>query len=393
MTRSLSHVLPPAGWVILAMALTLTTVGLAAIYTGEADAATLPAKTLRQAGLMVAGLAGLVLVQIVGYQRMKQWAYPLYAIVLVLLALLIVARYLPLDPFIRARRHAYRWIILGPMSIQVSDPAKLAYILTLAAYLRFRTSYRRFLGLMTPFALTLIPVALILKEPDLGTSMLLPPTLLVMLFAAGAKMKHLLLVIALGVAAVPTFYFSPLMTPYQRERIQVVFRQNDTNRRWRMETGYQLNQSKIALGSGQVTGRGFREGAFFRYNLLPEEHNDLIFAVIGHQGGLVGCAAVLLCYFIMVAAGLHIALTITDPFGRLVAVGVCGMLFAQAAINVGMTIGLMPTTGMSLPFVSAGGSGLVTSYLAIGLLISVGRRRPLDVAPRPFEFDGDVDEA
>ncbi|MFQ5430783.1 MAG: FtsW/RodA/SpoVE family cell cycle protein, partial [Phycisphaerae bacterium] len=159
---------------------------------------------------------------------------------------------------------------------------------------------------------------------------------------------------------------------------------------WRLNEGYQLNQSKIALGSGGTFGRGFTEGAFFRHALLPEEHNDFIFAVIGHQWGFVGCMAVLTCYLIVIAAGLTIASMTSDPLGRLLAVGVCALISAQTIINTGMTIGLMPITGMSLPFISMGGSGLITNYLAIGLLVSIARRRPVDFAPKPFEFEDDA---
>lgn len=387
MFRAVYRSLPPLGWPVLAGSLALSALGLAAIYAAEADAESVPVKTLRQAAFLGVGIVGLAVVQVVGYQRLRGWAYSFYAVTLLLLTLLIVSRYVPLEPFVPRRRSAYRWIVLGPLSIQVSDMAKIVYILTLAAYLRFRTSYRRFTGLLPPFILTLVPVALILKEPDLGTSLLFPPILMILLFAAGAKIRHLVVILLLGAAAVPAFYFSPLMNKYQRQRFEVLFRQNDDDVHWQMGPGYQLNQSKIALGSGQFAGRGLREGAFFRYQLLPEEHNDFIFAVIGHQTGFAGCAAVLLCVITIVVSGLTIASVSTDPFGRLVAIGVCALIFVQTVINIGMTIGLTPITGMSLPFVSSGGSGLVTNYLAIGLLISVGRRRTLDIAPRPFEFD------
>ncbi len=279
--------------------------------------------------------------------------------------------------------------MLGPVSIQVSEFTKIAYILALAAYLRFRTNYRSLPGLLGPFILTLVPVGLILKEPDLGTSLLFLPTLFVLLFVAGAKLRHLALILVLGLAAIPAFYFSPLMNPYQRSRIQALFKQSEEDERWRLNAGYQLNQSKIALGSGRFAGQGFREGAFFKHDLLPEEHNDFIFAVIGHQWGFLGSAMVLTCYTLIIAAGLTIASITKDARGRLVAVGICAMIFTQALINIGMTVGLMPITGMSLPFASMGGSGLISNYVAIGLLADVARREPADIGPRPFEFDED----
>jgi len=378
--------MPPLGWVMLIAALVLTGFGLLGVYAGEAGMDAPPAQTLRQTAFLTVGLVGFCLVQIMEYRRIGRWSYPLFAFVLLLLALLVIAQKVPMAPLIQPRRNAYRWIVLGPVSFQVSEYTKIIYILALSTYLQFRTNYRTLRGLLGPFTLTLIPMALIIKEPDLGTSILLLPTLFVMLFVAGAKIKHLLLVLALGMAAIPAFYFSPLMNPYQRQRVQSLFRQDEANKRWRLNAGYQLNQSKIAIGSGQTTGQGFHGGAFFRYNLLPEEHNDFIFAVLGHQWGFVGCVAILLCYLIIVTAGLTIASMTTDPLGRLLAVGVCAIILVQTVINVSMTIGLMPITGMSLPFVSMGGSGLVAHYLAIGLLVDVARRRPVSIAPKPFEF-------
>lgn len=387
MIQSLTRLLPSLGWIILATAMLLTGLGLLGIYASEIHQEDPPVQTLRQIGYLGVGLAAFLIVQLVGYREFGRWAYGLFAAVLVLLTLLVIARKVPLEPLIQPRRNAYRWIVLGPINIQVSEYAKVVYILALAAYLRFRTNYRTIGGLLGPFILTLIPVGLILKEPDLGTSLLLLPTLFIMLFVAGAKLKHLLLILVLGAAAVPAFYFSPLMSPYQRARIQSLFLQSEGNEHWRLNAGYQLNQSKVAIGSGRALGQGFQQAAFFRYDLLPEEHNDFIFAVLAHQWGFVGCVGVLLCYLVIITAGLTIASTTRDALGRLLAVGVCALLFAEYVINVGMTIGLMPVTGMSLPFVSMGGSGLISSYIAIGLLADVARRQPPDIAPKPFEFD------
>ncbi len=382
-----SRSIPPAAWVILAAALLLTGLGLLGVYAGEAGGDGPPTKTLRQIMFLCIGLVGLVVIQGIGYREIGRWAYPLFAIVLVLLVLLVVARKVNMAPIIAPRRNAYRWIVLGPINIQVSEYAKLVYVLALAFYLRYRTNYRSLRGLLVPFILTLVPLGLILKEPDLGTSILLLPTLFVMLYAAGAKSKHLALILTLGFLSVPAFYVSPLMNPYQRERIAALLHQDQTDQRWLLNAGYQLNQSKIAMGSGRVFGQGFAEGAFFRHDLLPEEHNDFIFAVIAHQWGFAGVMGVLLCYLAIVASGLTIASMTNDPLGRLLAVGICALICAQTYINIGMTMGLMPITGMSLPFVSMGGSGLITNYLSIGLLVSVSRRRAHDFAKKPFEYD------
>lgn len=386
MIAAVARIFPPLGWIVLLTAMALTALGLIGVYVSEAAAEGPATQTIRQLGYLGLGLFGVLAIQVFGYRRIGGWAYPLFGLILVLLILLVVARKIPLSPIVPARRNTYRWIVFGPINIQVSEYTKVVYILALAAYLRFRTNYRSLRGLLGPFLLTLVPVGLILKEPDLGTSLLLLPTLFVMLYAAGAKLRHLFLILALGLAAAPIFYFSPLMNPYQRDRITSLFKQDDDDDRWRLAAGYQLNQSKIALGSGQALGRGLDQGDFFKHDLLPEEHNDFIFAVIGHQWGFIGCLAVILAYLIIVAAGLTIATMTVDPLGRLLAVGVCALILAQAMINIGMTIGLMPITGMTLPFVSMGGSALVANYLCIGLLVDVARRRPIEIARKPFEF-------
>lgn len=383
------RLLPAAGWAMVLAAMILTGLGLLGIYAGEAESGVLPANTMRQAAFLAAGLGAMAIVQAIGYRRLGNWSGVMYFIVLVLLALLLVGKRISLAPFITPRKGSYRWIFLGPLNFQISEIAKLVFIVALAWYLRFRTNYRTIAGLLVPFVLTLVPVGLILPEPDLGTSLLLPPTLFIMLFAAGARKRHLALFAGMAAVAAPIFFFSPLMDDYQRKRIYVLLRQNDDDPRWHLNEGYQLTQSKIAVGSGGLVGQGFHEGAFFRHDLLPEEHNDFIFAVLAHQWGFIGCNIVLLCYLVIFVAGLTIATMTTDPFGRLLAVGLCALIFVQTAINISMTIGLAPITGITLPFVSQGGSALVTNYMALGLLISVARRRVIDIARRPFEFTDD----
>ena len=381
-----ARLFPPLGWLILLSAIFLTTLGLLGVYAGEVETEGPATQTIRQSAYLVAGLIGVLAIQVVGYRRIGRWSYFLFGVTLVLLVLLVVARKVPMEPLIRARRNTYRWIELGPVSFQVSEYAKLVFILALAYYLRFRTNYRTLSGLLGPFLLTLIPLGLILKEPDLGTSLLLLPTLFVMLYVAGAKLRHLGSVIGLGLVAAPLFYFSPLMNEYQRDRIRALYKQDESDAKWRLNAGDERSQSEVALGGVEVFGRCLRGGAGFNSGVLPEEHGDFIFAVIGNQWGFFGCMGVLACYLVIVASGLTIASMTTDPLGRLLAVGVCVLIAAQAIINIGMTVGLMPITGMTLPFVSMGGSGLVANYLAIGLLIDVGRRRPIDIAPKPFEF-------
>jgi rod shape determining protein RodA len=184
----------------------------------------------------------------------------------------------------------------------------------------------------------------------------------------------------------PLFYLYG-MHGYQRTRIEALFKQGTREEAWHQSDGYQLRQAKIALGTGGLTGTGYGEGIFVQYDgLLPEEQNDFIFAIIGHQWGLIGGVFVILAYGVIVLFGLEVATITNDPFGRLLAVGVIVMIVAQALLNICMNIGLAPITGMPIPFVSAGGSSLWTNFIGLGLLVNVAQRRPMLIADPPFEY-------
>ena len=350
------------------------------------------ARTARQALYALTGIGLLFIVQRPSYQKIGRYAYLLYWLVIVLLVLLVLDKFgrrFGFDlPFVPERRNAWRWIAFGPLSLQPSEFMKLALILALARYLRFRKSYRRWRGLPAPFLLTVLPMALILVEPDLGTVLMLLPVLFAMLFVAGARLRHLLTIVLLGVATLPAVYFYG-MEEYQKKRVQAVFKQNVDDERWHRDAGYQLRQSKIALGTGRLTGQGYGQGVFVRYDLLPDKHNDVIYAVIGHQWGFIGCVLILVAYGVIVICGIEVATVTNDPFGRLLAVGVVIMIVAQALINIGMTLALAPITGMTLPFVSYGGSSLWANFLALGLLVNVAQRRPMLIAKPPFEHKDD----
>ncbi|MHC5161330.1 MAG: FtsW/RodA/SpoVE family cell cycle protein [Planctomycetota bacterium] len=365
-------------------------------------------KWKKQLAFAVFGLACLVGVNLFHYRRLGRISYAMYAVVLVLLALLLVDRVVDL-PFVHQRQGIRRWFKLGfGFLVQPSEFCKVAYILALAWYLRFRSNFRTFSGLVGPFLLTLLAMVLILLEPDLGTTLLLMPVLFTMLFVAGAKVKHLAIILCLGLAVSPLMW--KFMKPYQRMRISSVLLQNkkvmnaarnndtlarilvgdpDKLRTWRRAEGYQLLHAKRAIASGGVTGYGFGKGPYLqnqKYLRLPEADNDLIFAVIAHQFGILGCGGVLLLYILLIACAIELAWLNTDPFGRLVAVGIAAMFAVQVLVNVGMVLGMMPITGLTLPLVSYGGSSMVANLIAIGLLNNLGRHRPFSVAKKPFEY-------
>jgi rod shape determining protein RodA len=346
--------------------------------------------TARQIGFILTGLLLMGLTLLPSYQRLGPLAFVLYGLVLALLVLQALDRVIDV-PLVEPVRGTRRWFGAGFFRIQPSEFMKPVLILALARYLRYRSSFRTLPGLVPPFLLTLIPMVLILLQPDLGTLLMLLPTLFVMLWVAGARPVHLGAIIALGCATLPAFYFLG-MHEYQRQRIDVLLRQRSADEAWHMGPGYQLRQSKIALGTGGVLGEGYARGVFVEYrqrDLLPEEHNDFIFAIIGHQWGLFGCVLVLLAYGVIALCGMEVATLTNDPFGRLLAVGVVTMIVIQALLNICMTIGLAPITGMPLPFVSAGGSSLWANFIALGLLVNVAQRRPMLIAQPPFQHAND----
>lgn len=400
---------------LLASTFVLIVIGIATIYAIGHPAESSPAS---QAGLWaghwkkqlvfaLVGLGGFVAANWVNYRRLGEVSHWIYAFFLLLLTYILVRKYLlGWLPFVPMRNGAYRWIVVevGSYSlpaVQPSEFCKLAYILALAWYLRYRSNYRSFRSLLGPFAVTLLPMVLILLEPDLGTVMLMMPVFFTMLFVAGARIKHLLLVVGLAVLVSPAMWL--MLQGYQRERISSVLLQSTwvrqqvearpvlgrllvgqpfTERRWRNDWGYHLIRSKYAVASGGMTGEGFRQGPFIKYDFLSERHTDFVFSVIAHQWGFLGCLGFLSLYVFLAACGLEIAVHNKDSFGRLMAMGIVAMFVVQVIVNVGMTVGLMPITGLTLPFVSYGGSSLLVNMIAIGLLNNVGRCRPFSVAPR-----------
>lgn len=392
----------------------LIVIGIAVIYASEnpaeqrgvSDPAAKWQRWQKQIVFCPLALFAFIVVNAVHYRRLGPVSYWIYAAVLMLLGYLLVDKFINV-PFVPVVNNSRRWIRLPGLQMQPSEFCKVAYILALAWYLRYRKNCRRFTALIGPFALTLLPMILILAEPDLGTVILMMPILFVMLFIAGAKAKHLLVFVVLALLVSPVLWHYG-MKPYQRMRISSVVLQNPHIRqkaqenktlakilvgdssnlkRWDSGPGYHLKHSKFAIASGGLTGYGFRRGPYLKYNFLPERHNDFIFALIGHQWGFVGCAVVLALYVIIIACGLEIAWHQTNPFGGLIAVGIVAMFAVEVIVNISMTLGLMPITGLTLPLVSYGGSSLVVSLAAIGLLNNVGKSRPFSVAGEPFRYE------
>jgi len=312
------------------------------------------------------------------YRTIAKYAYHIYAFSIFLLVVVLVHGVVV--------KGSGRWIALGGTRFQPSEFAKVAFVLVLARYLTYRKNYRRLRGLVVPFMLALVPMGLIVLEPDIGTAMLFPPVLLIMLFTAGARLKHLVPIVILGFVLLAGVFFAdrlgyPVLKDYQKARIFGFLElKNDP-----YGASYQLIQSMIAIGSGGLVGKGLGNGTQNRLQFLPERHTDFIFSVIGEEWGFIGAVLVPVLFFLIILGGVTIANRTREPCGRLIAVGGVSMIGIQAFLNMGMTVRLCPISGMTLPYVSYGGSSLVSSFLILGLVISVGMRRPFTLAPEDFE--------
>jgi rod shape determining protein RodA len=250
-----------------------------------------------------------------------------------------------------------------------------------------KQNYRTFVGVLRPLALSAIPMGLVLVEPNLGMTLLFLPILFSMLVAAGARVKHIVLIVVLGLSIAPLSY--PFLRDHQRDRIDAILAQMRGDSRHEDDIGYQGARAMTLVGSGGLVGVGAMKASnLIRYNSLPEEHNDMVFAVIACRWGLLGAIVTWGLFGGFAIGALMTAGLCKDPFGRLVAVGVTAALFAQMCINTGMTIGLLPITGLPLPFVSYGGSSMVATWLMVGLIFNIAMRRSKHLARQSFEFDG-----
>lgn len=373
-----------AGWLCVVAALALSVLGIVAIGTverpGESNYA------LRQIAFLCVSFIAAAVTAFPHYRILVRLSYPLMAVVLGLLVFVLIPA-VP-EALVRPRNGSRRWVNLVVTDFQPSELAKIAYVLALAAYLRYRSHYRSLFGLLSLLVLTFIPMGLIVKEPDLGTSLLFLPTLFAMVVAAGARLQHILLIVVIGLAAAPTLY--PFLEPHQKNRIKAMIAQVRGDSRYEDDIGYQGAKAMTLVGAGGIYGAGREKAAeLIKYNHLPEDHNDMVFAVVCCRWGLIGAIATWGLFGMFAAGGLLTAGLCKDPFARLVAVGITAVMSAQMIINTGMTIGLMPITGMTLPFVSYGGSSLVATWLMVGLLFNIALRRPQYMARKSFEFDGE----
>ncbi|MFO1501493.1 MAG: rod shape-determining protein RodA [Verrucomicrobiota bacterium] len=381
-------------WPMILALLGLMAIGGAFVYSATANneairqAAWYRQPAFKQLVFYVLGVAAGAAICLVNYRRLARWSLVIYWISILFLIVVLIEH---IGIKVGGAR---RWINFGFFNFQPSEFAKIACILAQAHFLsrpaeelRFGSTFAKALGL------TLLPFVLILKEPDLGSALVLLPISLVMMFAAGVPVTHLRRLVAgsglLVAVILVDVLFAPVglrlpLEPYQRDRLLVYFGRDFASRNaplaerqrsfaMQQKKSYNVEQALISVGSGGLTGKGWRQGTQNALGYLPRTvaHNDFIFSVIAEEKGFLGSVTVITLYTVVLFTGIYVAGQARDRLGKLLAIGVVTMLFSHVFINIGMNIRLMPVTGIPLPLLSYGGTSVLCSLIAAGLLQNI----------------------
>lgn len=315
---------------------------------------------------IVLGLAVMALMSFWDYRQLEQWKRPLYIVSLILLVVVLVA-----GRVISGHRS---WLGVGGFGIQPSEIAKVATLIILAGYFADHPNPNgfRLRDLWQPVLLVSMAAGLIALEGDLGTTVYFMLMGLTLAFFAGIRWRSVVVLLAI-LAALGLCAYQFVLSPYQKQRIEEFAHP----RRDVKGHGYQVSQSKIAVGSGMWWGKGYRNGSVNKLKYLPEKHTDFIFAVVGEEWGFLGSTLIIGLYLLLIRMCVQIGENARDRLGSFLCVGVAVLLFWQVAINIGGVLGLMPMTGVTLPLLSYGGSSTLSIFVALGLVMSVSRRRNL----------------
>ncbi|HEX2889048.1 rod shape-determining protein RodA [Vineibacter terrae] len=355
-------------WRLVLVLIGVAGVGTAALYS--AGGMKPEPWAIKHATRFAIGAAVMLMVALVDLRVWMRLAYPAY----VVSVLLLVA----VDVIGKGAMGAQRWLDIGPVQIQPSELMKIAAILALSRYFHSlsREQVGRIVYVVPPVLAILVPVALVMVQPDLGTAMVLLSTGAAMMFVAGVKLWKFLLAGTLGAASLPVAW--KLMHEYQRNRVRI-FLDPDLDP---LGAGYHILQSKIAIGSGGMLGKGFGMGTQSTLNFLPEKQTDFIFTMWTEETGLRGALILLALYVAIIIYAYIVAVRTRSHFGRLLAMGIGITVFLYVFINMGMVMGLLPVVGVPLPLVSYGGTAMLTVLFACGLLLGINVHRDL-VIPRP----------
>lgn len=352
-------------WTLFFLTLTFVFIGVVTIYSAnynitEEHAGGLPSRQLLWFGL---GTLAMLIAVTFDYHYLDRLAYPFYGVMLCLLFLVLFVG--------SSGGGSQRWINFGFFRLQPSEPAKLAIVLVMAKYFQDDepSQGHRLRDLWVPFLAVASLVVLTLVQPDLGTAIILGIVFLSMMLMGGLRPRSFLCLVGAGLAFLPIAWH--FLKPYQRLRI-LTFLDPDRDP---LGAGYHVIQSKIAIGSGRLFGKGYLHGTQNRLDFLPAQHTDFIFAVFSEEWGFVGCLVLLVLYFALILYSLRLIERAKDRFGGLLVFGMAAIFFWHVAINVAMVAGIVPVVGVPLPMVSYGGSSLASMMFAIGVMINVSMRR------------------
>lgn len=361
---------------VILILLALGAISYVAVSSAKINDPSIPSIADKQLMWYAVGFVVIILSLFIDYRRFEQFAYWFYGLGVLLLLLL----YIP--GVTDAKKGARSWFELGPVNFQPSELMKIFVIFAMAKVLANskEIKLKSWKTLGKTALIFLVPFVLIYKQPDLGTALIFLAIVSSMLLVAGLDWRIILALVLLAAVCVGAVFWlylhhmpvlEKILGDHQIKRIDTFLDPTaDVS-----NSGWQVTQGMIAIGSGQLLGKGYQQGTQIRGSWVPEPHNDFIFTVIGEEFGFVG-ASILLCLFIyLIYRMVHIALAAQDFFGTYVVAGVIGMIVFQVYQNIGMTVGLMPVTGINLPFISYGGSSLVATMLAIGIVLNVGMRR------------------
>lgn len=355
-------------WGLVLLVTAIAGVGFMMLYS--AANGSLDPWTSRQMARFSVGLVLMLGLALVDVRLFMRYAYAVYGIALALLVLVEVKGTIGMG--------AQRWIDVGFFQLQPSEVMKISLVLALARYFHGasiddvgRPGY-----LLPPIALVVAPVALVLKQPDLGTALMLLMGSAVLFFVSGVRMWVFGLVAAVGVGTVPIAW--QFLHEYQKKRVLTFLNpENDP-----LGSGYHIMQSKIALGSGGLFGKGFMQGTQSHLNFLPERQTDFIFTMLAEELGMVGGLVLIGLYVLVLVYGFAITLRCRQQFGRLVAVGVTTTFFLYVFINIAMVMGLIPVVGVPLPLISYGGTAMLTLMIGLGIMMSVHVHRDVQMGRR-----------
>jgi len=355
-------------WPLAIAPLTIAILGLLCIQSADLHDPDASGEFKKQMIYFVLGVPLMIGFSFIDYRNWQRWAPVLYVANLLLLLLILRGGHSAMG--------AQRWISLGSLgTFQPSEPAKLVLAISFA-FVLCRSTYDRIQDLWKPLLAAAIPALLILKQPDLGTSLVVGAILTAQLFFGLPKFGDFAIyamgVLIAGAAAVGT---NAILKPFQKARLFVFLNPKADPQ----GAGYNLNQSKIAVGSGEWFGRGLHHGTQTQLNFVPEHSRDFIFTVLAEEFGFIGALLLVILYAAVLYGGIRTMIAARDRFGFLLAAGIVAMMFFHILINIGMTIGIMPITGIPLPFMSYGGSAVLTDFAAVGVLLNIYSQKDRDV--------------